>query len=380
MKIQTQLKIGKLTDDFRGESVYDGKRVILDGVIREDEAEVELNAYINGVYYGKVKRLVCRSPLRVKPECPYFYECGKCALQYMDYGFQKERKTKLVADEVKGAKVYECEGLYYPYRYRNRTSLTFSHSGGRIVIGYEAEKTGRVTDIEDCTVCGKWIVTLLNCLRNFAGKFSLKAFSPASGEGVLKKCRAMYAEGAVCLTLHTTVSKVIGLNWLMKELEREFGKAELYVFSEGFDTGAPLTYRVGSGRIPGGEYISGTRVLTPETEIPKCENLHKKLIKEIKDKSTSESINECRGVLSGYDFIRPDVKGKTLISNNAGNLEERAKAIRPDRVMFFAEDIAALRTGLAQSEAAGYIIEYAVPYDMLAQTKNVSTLVSLCRK
>ena len=48
--------------------------------------------------------------------------------------------------------------------------------------------------------------------------------------------------------------------------------------------------------------------------------------------------------------------------------------------MFFAEDIAALRTGLAQSEAAGYIIEYAVPYDMLAQTKNVSTLVSLCRK
>ena len=65
MKIQTQLKIGKLTDDFRGESVYDGKRVILDGVIPEDEAEVELNAYINGVYYGKVKRFAIKGEARV---------------------------------------------------------------------------------------------------------------------------------------------------------------------------------------------------------------------------------------------------------------------------------------------------------------------------
>lgn len=95
MKIQTQLKIGKLTDDFRGESVYDGKRVILDGVIPEDEAEVELNAYINGVYYGKVKRLVCRSPLRVKPECPYFTNAANALCSTWITVFRKRERQSL---------------------------------------------------------------------------------------------------------------------------------------------------------------------------------------------------------------------------------------------------------------------------------------------
>ncbi|HPK86683.1 MAG TPA: TRAM domain-containing protein, partial [Atribacterota bacterium] len=34
---------------------------------------------------GIAKRIITASPFRVKPECPYYYQCGGCSYQHVEY-------------------------------------------------------------------------------------------------------------------------------------------------------------------------------------------------------------------------------------------------------------------------------------------------------
>ena len=112
--------------------------------------------------YGKVLEVLTPAEYRVRSKCPVFGKCGGCQLQHVKYINQLKIKEDTVANcfkkianldlPVKSAiKGDDC------FRYRNKLQLPVAQTSNGVAIGFYAEGSHRVVEIDDCFVeslCG----------------------------------------------------------------------------------------------------------------------------------------------------------------------------------------------------------------------------------
>ncbi|MDD4290803.1 MAG: hypothetical protein PHX51_00945 [Clostridia bacterium] len=217
-------KVDYLTEDFRGVCKGNDEITVVDFCLPQEEIVCEIEDKRGKVSYGKNVKVTMPSPDRVKPECPYFYECSNCALQFVDYGKQLLLKRESVEKVLKncgfwcGADV--CEGIFYPYRYRNALSFDVEYQKGEIAIGYYREKTKKTLDICDCKVCERWHIDVIAAIKTFCGKFDVTAYNKTSQIGMLRGVHLLGAEDSLLVLLDISSGKLRGLNTLKEELSK----------------------------------------------------------------------------------------------------------------------------------------------------------------
>ncbi len=117
---------------------------------------------------GRITGIIEPSPHRVKPECPYFGECGGCNWQHITYERQLEEKRKILEDAItRIGKTAPSIDPVIPspdiYGYRKRTRLKFTADGK---IGYFAAESHRLVEIDSCPILSPEINSFLPRLKS----------------------------------------------------------------------------------------------------------------------------------------------------------------------------------------------------------------------
>lgn len=99
------------------------------------------------------------------PLCPYFWECGGCSSQHIDYDIQIESKKKLLAMAIGYSDIKAFSGSEYGYR--NRMDFVFTPTG----VGLRKKgKWDRTVDVERCVIANEKLNLMLGEVRNFFTK------------------------------------------------------------------------------------------------------------------------------------------------------------------------------------------------------------------
>jgi len=164
-------------------SRHDGV-VFVKGAIPGEVVEVSLKEKKRDYSVAEVTDIIEPSAYRVKPECPYFGECGGCHLQYIAYEKQVEMKNRVLVDCLKRIGNVEME-LLPPiagpqFRYRHRAQFKVSREGR---IGFYREASRDVVPIRKCPLMKDEINSALDKLMSldFSG---IKEIHVTSGDDI----------------------------------------------------------------------------------------------------------------------------------------------------------------------------------------------------
>ncbi|NJC06344.1 23S rRNA (uracil1939-C5)-methyltransferase [Sphingomonas kaistensis] len=114
---------------------------------------------------------VTAGPHRQVPPCRHFPECGGCQLQHVD----DEAYAAYLVERVSGALAqHDLTGdvrapHLSPPRTRRRATLRAMKAGGRVLLGFNAEKSNRIIDLAECHILRPELFALLDPLRRLLG-------------------------------------------------------------------------------------------------------------------------------------------------------------------------------------------------------------------
>jgi tRNA/tmRNA/rRNA uracil-C5-methylase (TrmA/RlmC/RlmD family) len=160
---------------FGGEGVarLDDFVIFVPFVLTGEEVEVELVEVKKKFGRANLVRVIKPSPERVTPECQYYGECGGCQYQHISYPAQLQFKRKQIADLFQRlggispdlvAPVIPCP---QPYGYRNRIMIRSQWNGRlkKLHIGYVAQDSRFVIDVEECKIAEKVLSDQIPAVR-----------------------------------------------------------------------------------------------------------------------------------------------------------------------------------------------------------------------
>ena len=162
--------------------------------------------------------------------CKYTKYCGGCVGIDKDISIELKEKSDYIKNlfsDYKNAKVVDCYGDYYPYKYRNKIHLAFTQLKGKTLIGFFEENSCRVVDIDSCLLFGDWATKLISVLREFVSRFKIKPYDGESG--IIRYAHARCIDNRLQLTLVATTDNFAGRSWLQYELSKHFVDVSLYI-------------------------------------------------------------------------------------------------------------------------------------------------------
>jgi 23S rRNA (uracil1939-C5)-methyltransferase len=133
------------------------------------------------------------SPDRVQPLCKHFGVCGGCALQHWRKDRYEAWKAGLVTQPLAQAGT-GAPAIWlrtYPVPARRRATFTIRKANGKIALGYHAERSHALIDLEECPILAPALAAALPFL-----KAALAETLPAQSEA--KVYAAAAANGLDC--------------------------------------------------------------------------------------------------------------------------------------------------------------------------------------
>ena len=219
---------GKCVDlSFEGKGVVKLSygTVFVDGLFPGEEAEIEIQYKRAGSYFGKVFRLIKKSPDRIQPKCGVCTACGGCQLQQLSYLAQLEFKTKKVADafrrqNLENIEVLPCISAENPYEYRNKIQVPISRDPhGHIVSGFYRSGTHKIIPIDKCWIEDPKASKIISELKNLMKEFRYSPYDEDTRAGLIRHVliRTSYHYDEVMVTLVTNQDEFRGKNNFVKE-------------------------------------------------------------------------------------------------------------------------------------------------------------------
>ena len=183
-----------LAHDGRGVGRVGDKAIFVHGALPGETVRVRLVGRNRRFDEGICEEVITASPDRIEPACPWFEQCGGCALQHLDHDAQLRFKHKRLVDNLERIGEVAPEQWSEPvaadepwfYRRRSRLSARWVEGKGRVLVGFR-EKQGRfVADVGHCRVLHPDFSHRLETLSALLGSLSVADAVPqietASGD------------------------------------------------------------------------------------------------------------------------------------------------------------------------------------------------------
>ncbi len=144
--------LARLAADAQGRR----KALFVPFTIGGEDAEVRVAEERPSFARGLVEQVISPSSRRVEPGCPYFFECGGCQYQHIDYQHQLSVKAEILRETVARIAKLEIPGEIAihsaePWNYRNRTRLHVQ-TGPEFAIGYHRANSNRLLPVKECPI------------------------------------------------------------------------------------------------------------------------------------------------------------------------------------------------------------------------------------
>ena len=167
---EIEMSFTDLGDKGEGIGRYKGFTVMVPGALPGEIAMVRIVQVRTRFAFGKLVKLIHKSPDRIVPPCPLDGKCGGCQLGHLSYEGQlayKRDKVKQVltrighfteeeieaklAESTLGMKDYGQEGAAY-FHYRNKAQFPVQIVDGKAEAGFYAPRSHRLLPTEDCRI------------------------------------------------------------------------------------------------------------------------------------------------------------------------------------------------------------------------------------
>ena len=220
---------GKCVDlSFEGKGVVKLSygTVFVDGLFPGEEAEIEIQYKRAGNYFGKVYRLITKSPDRIQPKCGVCTACGGCQFQQLNYDAQLAYKTKKVADAfrrhgMENIEVFTAISAENPYEYRNKIQVPIGRDPhGHIVSGFYRAGTHKIIPVDKCWIEDKRAEKIISELKVLMKEFHYAPYDEDTRTGLIRHVliRTSHHYNDVMVTLVTNKDEFKGKNNFVKEL------------------------------------------------------------------------------------------------------------------------------------------------------------------
>ena len=220
---------GKCVDlSFEGKGVVKLSygTVFVDGLFPGEEAEIEIKYKRAGNYFGKVYRLITKSPDRIQPRCGVCTACGGCQLQQLSYDAQLRYKKHKVEDalrrhKLENIKVLPVIGMENPYEYRNKIQVPIGRDPhGHIVSGFYRQGTHKIIPIEKCEIEDVRATKVVSVIKQLMKEFKYAPYDEDQRTGLIRHVliRTSYHYDEMMVTLVTRLDEFKGKNNFVKEL------------------------------------------------------------------------------------------------------------------------------------------------------------------
>ena len=213
---------------------FEGKGVVktlygvcfVDGLFPGEEAEIQIEYKRAGSFFGRVKRLIKKSPDRIQPLCGVCTACGGCQFQQLAYPAQLKYKQNKVKDAFrrhlgKEFDILPTIGMDEPYHYRNKIQVPIGRDPhGHIVSGFYRSGTHKIIPIETCYIEDKRASKIVKVIKDLMKEFKYSPYDEDNRSGLIRHVlvRTSYHYDEIMVTIVTNQDEFRGKNNFVKAL------------------------------------------------------------------------------------------------------------------------------------------------------------------
>ena len=179
---------------YEGEGVskIDNFTVFIPGALENEKVRIKIVKINKNFGFGKLLEVLEPSADRAEPECGIYKRCGGCQLQHLSYNAQLKFKKNRVEDclrrigKLDGFLLHDTIGMDNPYRYRNKVQLPVGKKNGKTSIGFYAQRSHDIIDLETCLIQNETADQVIEIVRGWMDRYNIEAYDEQNNSGIVR--------------------------------------------------------------------------------------------------------------------------------------------------------------------------------------------------
>lgn len=179
--------------DAQGVCRHEGIAVFVPGLLPGERALVRIVKPEKRYAFGRMEKLLEKSPDRTEPFCPIYKRCGGCVCQHMTYeaslAFKRQQVQDLLA-RVGGLsiEVPPVLGMEHPFGYRNKGAYPVAQIGGAPACGFFAPRSHDLVPLPEngCAIQGENSAKATQAVLTWMRQHNVPAYDELTGRGLVR--------------------------------------------------------------------------------------------------------------------------------------------------------------------------------------------------
>ncbi len=205
-----KLKITDLNSDGAGVGRYDGLVVFVPYALPGETVEALIIKVTKSYAVGKIQNVIEKSDKRIAPECPYFYRCGGCDYQHINYNEQLQFKCSSTIKNIqklsqnKDIKIEKIISADEIWNYRNKAQFPVSmDKENNVIMGFFSPKSHRVVSVDKCILQENKCNSIIEPIKKIIKKHNVSIYDEINHKGVLRHIIARASKNELMVILVT---------------------------------------------------------------------------------------------------------------------------------------------------------------------------------
>ena len=178
------------THEGMGIVKIDGYPVFLPDVLKGESVEFKA-VKVNSKYaFGRVLKVLEKSPNRQTPPCEYYFQCGGCQIQVMNDAEQASFKRQVVGQNINQQARLNLHindtVTGNPLYYRNKSQIPVQKIDGEVVMGFYKPRSHDIVDIEHCYIQKHAHNDIMMFIKNKLIEEDTSIYDEKSHQGLLR--------------------------------------------------------------------------------------------------------------------------------------------------------------------------------------------------
>lgn len=179
--------------DAQGVCRHEGMAVFVPGLLPGERALVRIVKPEKRYAFGRVEKLLEKSPSRTEPFCPIYKRCGGCVCQHMTYEASLAFKRQQVQDLLQRVGGLSIDvppvcGMAHPFGYRNKGAYPVAQTDGAPACGFFAPRSHDLVPLPEngCAIQGEDSAKATQAVLNWMRENSVPAYDEQTGRGLVR--------------------------------------------------------------------------------------------------------------------------------------------------------------------------------------------------
>ncbi|MBR5438829.1 MAG: 23S rRNA (uracil(1939)-C(5))-methyltransferase RlmD [Clostridia bacterium] len=186
------------------------------------------------IAYCKLEKVLSSSKDRTEPLCPVFKKCGGCQLQHASYKEQLRIKSNIIKDcfyKIAGINVNVEPAVTSDneYGYRNKIQFPIRNTKNGNVVGFFAENSHRIIDVNECPIQIDGAKDLIYCFKKFILDSGISCYNEETKKGLLRHVVARNIGNAISIIVVVNGKVLKHQETLVEILKSKFSEFSLFV-------------------------------------------------------------------------------------------------------------------------------------------------------